>query len=331
MSIDYPDKNKKQANKDIDKSQINSNFSPWKLLFILSSISIMVMYVETMLLPAIPDIISEFNITYSMSSWIFASFIVSALISTTIVSKLSDIYGRKKILLIVLTIYIIGVVGGGLSNNFVMLMISRIVQGVGMSVFPIVFAIIQTQFPKDKIAIGQGTLASMFSFGDVLGLIIGGNITHNLGWHMTFFSILPIVIIVTFRIKYFVVIKSNVSIANRENSSLNHLTFDTKSIDIRKRILSFLANNKLSNFDIKGTAILAVMITSLIFALTLIQSESSKDRSLDIIIPTLLFAVSISSFFIFIIVEKRSSFPLINLNLITLKPILLTNIIVLLW
>ena len=331
MSIDYPDKNKRQANKDIDKSQINSNFSPWKLLFILSSISIMVMYVETMLLPAIPDIISEFNITYSMSSWIFASFIVSALISTTIVSKLSDIYGRKKILLIVLTIYIFGVVGGGLSNNFVMLMISRIVQGVGMSVFPIVFAIIQTQFPKDKIAIGQGTLASMFSFGGVLGLIIGGNITHNLGWHMTFFSILPIVIIVTFIIKYFVVIKSNVSIANRENSSLNHLSFDTKSIDIKKRILSFLANNKLSNFDIKGTAILAVMITSLIFALTLIQSESSKDRSLDIFIPTLLFAVSISSFFIFIIVEKRSSFPLINLNLITLKPILLTNIIVLLW
>ena len=111
----------------------------------------MVMYVETMLLPAIPDIISEFNITYSMSSWIFASFIISALISTTIVSKLSDIYGRKKILLIVLTIYIFGVVGGGLSDNFVMLMTSRIVQGIGMSVFPIVFAIIKLNFQKIKL------------------------------------------------------------------------------------------------------------------------------------------------------------------------------------
>ena len=66
-------------------------------------------------------------------------------------------------------------------------MASRIVQGTGMSVFPIVFAIIQTQFPKDKIAIGRGTLASMFSFGGVLGLIIGGNITHNFGRHMIFF------------------------------------------------------------------------------------------------------------------------------------------------
>ena len=63
----------------------NALFPPWNLLLTLSSISIMVMYVETMLLPAIPDIIREFDISYSVSSWIFASFIISALISTTIV------------------------------------------------------------------------------------------------------------------------------------------------------------------------------------------------------------------------------------------------------
>ena len=64
----------------------------------------MVMYVETMLLPVISDIIREFDITHSISSGVFTSFVISALISTTIVSKLSDIYGRKMILLIVLTI-----------------------------------------------------------------------------------------------------------------------------------------------------------------------------------------------------------------------------------
>jgi MFS family permease len=161
-------------------------FSTWKLLLILSSISIIVMYVETMLLPAIPDIIREFDISYGVSSWVFASFIISALISTTIVSKLSDIYGRKLILLIVLTIYLMGIVGGSLSNSIFWLIVFRIIQGIGMSMFPLVFAIVQTQFPKDKIAVGQGTLASMFAFGGVLGLMVGGNITHNFGWHMTF-------------------------------------------------------------------------------------------------------------------------------------------------
>jgi|SRR5215213_1287585 len=138
------------------------------------------MYVETMLLPAIPDIIREFDISYVVSSWVFASFIISALIYTTIVSKLSDIYGRKLILLIVLTIYIMGIVGGSLSNSIFWLIVFRIIQGIGMSMFPLVFAIVQTHFPKDKIAVGQGT-SSMFAFGGVLGLMVGGNMTHNLG------------------------------------------------------------------------------------------------------------------------------------------------------
>ncbi|HYO06381.1 MAG TPA: MFS transporter, partial [Phototrophicaceae bacterium] len=101
----------------MNSNQGNATNSPWGLLLILSSISIMVMYVETMLLPAIPDIIKEFGLTYGASSWVFASFIISELISTTIVSKLSDIYGRKLILLIVLAIYLTGIIGGALSDN----------------------------------------------------------------------------------------------------------------------------------------------------------------------------------------------------------------------
>lgn len=76
------------------------------------------------------------------------------------------------ILLIVLIIYIFGKIGGDLSDNFIMLMVSRIVRVIGMSVFSFVFTIVQTPFPKDKIVIGRGTLASMFSFGGALGLNI---------------------------------------------------------------------------------------------------------------------------------------------------------------
>src|SRR4051812_31151410 len=106
----------------------NTPFSTWNLLLILSSISIIVMYVEIMLLPVIPDIIREFDISYGASSWVFASFIISAFISTTMISKLSDIYGRKLILLIVLTINIMGIVDGSLSNSIFWLIVFRIIQ-----------------------------------------------------------------------------------------------------------------------------------------------------------------------------------------------------------
>ncbi|HYO07283.1 MAG TPA: MFS transporter, partial [Phototrophicaceae bacterium] len=310
----------------MNSNQGNATSSPWGLLLILSTISIMVMYVETMLLPAIPDIIKEFGLTYGASSWVFASFIISALISTTIVSKLSDIYGRKLILLIVLAIYLTGIIGGAFSDNVFMLIVFRIVQGIGMSIFPIVFTIVQSQLPKDRISIGQGTLASMFAFGGILGLIVGGNITHVFGWRMTFISIIPFAVIVTIIIKCFVNIEHDAPVGNMARNSLSP---QTTNIHMQKRDVH---SNFGSDFDVKGTFVLSVAITSFILALTLVESERNPSDTINSPFDQIFFLVTSSiSFFVFIVVERKSPKPLIDLKLITLKPILLTNVIVLIW
>ncbi len=75
MADDPNEKNNKNNAPNMNSNQGNATDSPWGLLLILSSISIMVMYVETMLLPAIHDIIKEFGLTYSVSSWIFTSLL----------------------------------------------------------------------------------------------------------------------------------------------------------------------------------------------------------------------------------------------------------------
>ena len=131
---------------DADGSKIS--FHAWKILAILSGIATMVLYAETMLVPAIPRLINDFGITYSISSWILSSYLISGAISVPIAGKLSDIYGRKKILMIVMIIYTIGVVGGGVSTDIYSLLIYRTVQGIGMSVFPIVFAIVKINFQR---------------------------------------------------------------------------------------------------------------------------------------------------------------------------------------
>lgn len=79
--------------------------SAWKIVAILSSVATMVMYAETMLVPAIPTIIKYFNITYKTSSWILITYLLTGAVMTSIAGKLSDIYGKKKILLIVILCY----------------------------------------------------------------------------------------------------------------------------------------------------------------------------------------------------------------------------------
>jgi MFS family permease len=56
----------------------------------------MAMYAETMLIPAIPNLIKDFDISYGMSSWVFTSYLISGAVMTPIAGSLSDIYGKKK-------------------------------------------------------------------------------------------------------------------------------------------------------------------------------------------------------------------------------------------
>src|SRR6478735_4637821 len=177
-----PSSHRNTDNTNEDKYNLHTSYSnsvkipasAWKVLAILSCIATMVMYAETMLIPAIPDLIKDFHISYGMSSWILTTYLIAGAIMTPIAGKLSDIYGRKKILLVIMTIYVLGVSLGGFVTNIYEMLLIRIIQGIGMSMFPIAFGIIRELFPRSKLAIGQGIISSMFATGAVIGLVAGG-------------------------------------------------------------------------------------------------------------------------------------------------------------
>ena len=115
--------------------------------------------VWTVIIPAIPDIIKEFEITYNTSSWILGSFLITVAVMTPISGKLSDIYGKKKMILVIMCIYTIGVGLGSFANNISFLIITRILQGIGLSMFPIAFGIIKLKFPKKRFRLVREFLA----------------------------------------------------------------------------------------------------------------------------------------------------------------------------
>jgi MFS family permease len=339
------DKGEGESNNTAADSRIP--FNSWKILAILSCISIMVLYAETMLIPAIPHIIGEFSITYGTSSWILSSYLIAGAVSVPVAGKLSDMYGRKKILLLVLIIYTTGVVGAAFSVDIYSLLISRTVQGVGMSVFPIVFAIVQGEFPRNKIEIAQGTLASMFAFGGVLGLVVGGNIIEYFGWKATFYSVAPVAVLLMIIIIKQVHVKdssqgSHTLIQQRKQFFYrNEEEGDDDDDTAEKRTnLPNTVKKSLARLDIKGVTFLAITITSFLSALTLVQSSSpssspsppSTENTIphdwQPAVPVFLGSASLA---VFIIVEKRSSSPIIDFKLISKKPVLLSNMLVIIW
>ncbi|MDQ6724100.1 MAG: MFS transporter, partial [Thermoproteota archaeon] len=137
----------------------------WVLLIILSCISVVIEYAETMLFPAIPDIIKDFKINYNESSWILSGYLITAAVMAPIAGKLSDEYGKKKVLIIIMSIFIISIVAAGFSTSATFLIASRFVQGTGLSMFIISLSILQSEVPKEKYALANGILASLYFSG----------------------------------------------------------------------------------------------------------------------------------------------------------------------
>lgn len=304
---------------------MNQNISKtaWITLAILGSTILIAMYGETMLLPAIPDIIRDFDISYNTSSWILSAYLISGAVATPIFGKLSDIYGRKKMVMIILVIYIVGIFSGGISPDITFLVISRVIQGVGISMFPIAFGIIRDRLPKDKLSVGVGIFSSMFAAGSVVGLGLGAGIIENFGWRATFFSMVPVAIGLWFVIRKFIhdspILTSPVAFGKKEEETATTANYsDNNVLEGGKK-----GNSNSRSLDIKGTVTLAVSITSFLFILSYSETDSLSKSPLIVI----LLCLGCVSLFLFIIIERKSESPLVNLDLLTNKTILSANII----
>jgi MFS family permease len=193
-----------------------------------------------------------------------------------------------------------------------MLLISRILQGIGISVFPVTFGLVREQFPKNKLAVSQGIISSMFAGGSVLGLAIGGTIVQYYGWRLTFFSIIPIAIILIFIILSFI-----------PKEKYAHEYINTK---IEK------SEHK---FDVRGAILLGVTITTFLLFITSLRNDSFNEGGNQLILfgipnsAVIFFMIFVASFASFFLFERKTKVPLITPQLFLDRRILSSNIILL--
>jgi MFS family permease len=285
---------------------ITVNRDAWFTLGILSSTLLVVFFSETMLLPAIPEIMQDFSISYGTAAWIFSSYLIVAAVMTPIAGKISDLYGKKMVLLVLLTMYAAGIAAGGFADNISFLLASRIIQGVGLAAVPAAFSLLRDTFPPAKLAIAVGVFGSMYSAGSVVGLLAGATIIQSFGWHSTFFSIVPFAAAVTFMIAKFV----------KENKEQLTPPVNTKENMGKKRAAP--------SIDLKGALALSATIIAFLMALTLIETGINSETLPQIGIA---FVVSVISLAVFVIIERRIALPLVDLRLLKDKILLPSYII----
>lgn len=164
-----------------------------RIMAVLSVLVVIVMYIEGMLTPSLPSIASDFGVNVSQVSLILSIYLVTGVALSPIAGKLGDVYGKKRVMTVVLAIYTVAVSVTGFSPSFEFMVASRAVQGVGLTIFPLAMSLVREEFPKKMIPRAMGVLSGLFGAGFAISLPLGSFVSNAYGWRFTYHSAIPFV------------------------------------------------------------------------------------------------------------------------------------------
>jgi len=154
---------------------------PAEVLVVLLLAGVSFALSQTLVIPALPEISANVHASPAAASWIISAFLLSASVCTPIVGKLGDVYGKGRVLTLVLLLFSIGGVVCALAHSIGILIAGRAIQGVAGGVFPLAFGIIRDTFPPERMATGLGLVSAIIGIGAGIGLPLSGVIADNLG------------------------------------------------------------------------------------------------------------------------------------------------------
>jgi EmrB/QacA subfamily drug resistance transporter len=243
---------------------------------------------QTMVAPALPDIQRELGASTSAVTWVLTAFLLSASVTTPIIGRLGDMFGKERVLVAVLVVLGLGTLVSALSSSLAMLVAGRAIQGAGGAVFPLAFGIIRDEFPAEKVGTGIGLISATFGIGGGSGLVLAGFIVDHLDYTWIFWLALAMIACATVA---------------------THLFVPESPVKSPARI------------DWLGAAGLGVALTCVLVAVS--QGNAwgwTSDRVLGLILVGLLLLAAWTRF------ELRTPHPLVDMRMMRLRGVWTTNV-----
>ncbi len=225
---------------------------------------------------SLPTIVQSLNTDLKTVAWVVMAYLIIITGCLLLMGRLADLFGRGKIFLLGFSTFTLGSTLCGFSQTIHFLIGSRVIQGLGASALMAIGpAIIATSFPEKDRGQTLGMLGSIVSLGFITGPLIGGFLVEHLGWRSIFFINLPIGVIGT--ILSLKILKGDRAIGKVE-------------------------------LDLRGAFLFFLFVTSLLLFLNRVGWESTPFFWGWIFL-------ALTCFSLFIVFERRSSSPLVDLNI----------------
>jgi EmrB/QacA subfamily drug resistance transporter len=141
---------------------------------------------QSLVIPVLGTIQVGLHTTQSNVTWVLTAYLLSASVFTPIVGRLGDMFGKGRYLVVALVALSVGSLISALAGSLDVMLLGRVIQGVGGGVLPLAFGIIRDEFPAEKVAGAVGVIAALAAAGAGLGIVLSGPIVDALSYHWLF-------------------------------------------------------------------------------------------------------------------------------------------------
>ncbi|MDO9485566.1 MAG: MFS transporter [Actinomycetota bacterium] len=263
-------------------------FSPGAIIAVLAVSGMGVSLMHTLLVPLLSDLPGLLNSSSDDVSWVVTATLLAAAVATPTLSRLADMYGKQRIMLVCLGLLLAGSILGALSDSLMLIIVARALQGASSALIPIGISIMRDELPAEKLSAAVALMSATLGVGAAMGMPLAGIIYGTLGWHAVFwvsglFAILMAIAIV------FVVRESEIRTGG--------------------------------SFDYVGAILLSGALTSLLLGISKGGSWGWTSQQ-----TLMTFGISAVIFALWAPWEFQTKQPLVDLRISLKRPVLMTNI-----
>lgn len=243
---------------------------------------------QTAITPALPAVQQDLDASRQWTAWLFSGYLIVASVAPVFLGKLADRVGKRPVFLVSLGVFCLGSIGAALAPNIQLVVLSRVVQGVGGAVFPLSFSIARDELPPARLPMAIGLLTTGFGGGSVVGYVVGGAITQLLSWRWIFWV---------------------GTVALAAAVVLIRATVPRTEPAVRGRL------------DLPGGVLFSVALAALILAIT---EGPGQGWSSPVVLG--LFGATVVAALGWFVRELHTEEPLLDLRVLRARPVLLTNV-----
>ncbi|AGB23821.1 arabinose efflux permease family protein [Mycobacterium sp. JS623] len=271
------------------RSRLGSHVRPGLLIAGLSIVVLTVAVLQTAVVPVLGIIGHQLNVSMVAVSWAVTANLLAAAAATPLIGRLADLHPKKRILLTVLVVVLAGSVLAATTTSLALLIVARVLQAASYGLYPISIAILREELPEERMGSAMSVLSGTLGFGGGTGLVVVGLLmSGHAGYHRVFWLTTAFTVVV---------------------------------IAIAMLVVPARQRSSTGTIDWLGAAGLAAGLSAVLLAIT--QGHSWGWTSPATLACAVCGLAILAAWWLW---ERRAKQPLVSTEMMTRRPIMLTNL-----